>query len=82
MLVSRDLHKTVETLECETALHDSAYFGGALEVFHAIPIDVVMRSDGFLELVADNHTRALSGWPAGKQHNTPAGIWECRLQYC
>jgi hypothetical protein len=49
-------------------------------VFHAISINVVMRSNGLFELVTDDHARSFGSWSTRKDHDASPSIWECRLR--
>lgn len=49
-------------------------------MFRTVPIDVVVRSYGLLELVADDHTGTLCGRATSEYHNARARIGEGRLE--
>lgn len=49
-------------------------------MLNAISVDIVMGANRLAQFVAYDHSGALSGWPAGKDHDATAGIRECRLK--
>ena len=56
------------------------YLNGTLEVFDGVTINIVVRTNGLLQLVADDHTWALGGRATSEQHNTGSGIRIGRLK--
>ena len=54
--------------------------GGALEVLRTIAVDVVVGSNGLLELVADDHAGTLGCWTTRKEHDASASIRKSSLQ--
>ena len=55
------------------------YLLGALEVFRAIPVDVVMGPNGFFQLVANDESRTFRGWTSGKQHDARTSVRKSSL---
>ena len=64
-----------------TSSQVKTYLRGSLEVPRTVAVDVVVRSDGLLQLVADDHTRALRGRPSREDHDPRASVGESRLGY-
>ena len=63
----------------------NTYLRCPLEVLRAIAVDVVVRTDGLLQFIADNQTRTLGSGTSGEDHDARAGVWESRLyhvKYC
>jgi hypothetical protein len=69
-VVSRRLCRTGGSISQQTDL------GRALEMFDAVPIDVVMRSNGLTEFRTDHHTWALCSWTTCEEHDPCAGVGE------
>jgi len=43
-------------------------------MFRAVAVDVVMGSNGFFELIVDDHTRTLCARTAGEHHDSRTGV--------
>ena len=56
------------------------YLHGILHILGVVPFDVVMRSDGVLELISHHHTRSLGAGTTGKQHDAGDRVGAYRLQ--
>ena len=80
MLAWRGLRRTTSQDEQPSVLGALvAHLNGSLVMLRAVPINVVVRSDGLLQFVADDHTRTLCGGSASKYHYTRPGVRESRL---
>lgn len=49
-------------------------------MLRAIPVDVVVRTNGLLQLVADDETRAFRRWASSEHHDPRTGVREGRLE--
>lgn len=49
-------------------------------MLRAVPVDIVMRPDRLLQLIADNHPWALGCGATGEHHNSGTSVGERRLQ--
>jgi hypothetical protein len=50
------------------------YLRGTFEVFRTVTIYVVVGPDGFLQLVVDNHPRALRARTSREHHDSRTGV--------
>lgn len=57
-----------------------AYLDSFLVVLDVVTVNVVMRSDGLLQLGANDVTRSLGGGTAGEKHDARTGVLERCLQ--
>ena len=55
---------------------EGTYLGCLFEMLDAVPVDIVMRSDRFSELGADDHTGSFGSGTTGKEHDTGPGVRE------
>lgn len=52
------------------------YLESSLVVLDRIPLDIVMRSDGFFELGTDDHSGSFSGRTSSEEHDSSSGVGE------
>lgn len=64
-----------------STLKTDSYLGRPLEMFDAVSIDIVMRSDRLSELLSYHHPRAFCGRSAGKEHDSRASVGKGGLRY-
>ena len=57
----------------------NTYLRCPLEVLRAVAVDVVVRTDGFLQFVADDQTRSLGSGTSREDHDASASVGERRL---
>ena len=57
-----------------------SHLRSALEMFDAIPLDVVVGSYGFLQLIANDHAGPFRGGSTREQHDACSSVWKCGLQ--
>ncbi len=61
-------------------INETTYLGSTLEVLRAVPIDVVVGTDGLLELVTDDEAGALGSRSTCEEHDTGTSVGEGRLK--
>lgn len=59
---------------------DDSHLGRTLEVLDAIPLDVVVRPNRLLQLVAHDHSGSFGCGTASEQHDTSAAVRESCLK--
>ena len=48
-------------------------------MLRTVSVDIMVRTDRLLQLVANNHTWAFGGWTTGEDQDASAGVGEGRL---